>query len=208
MRGSLSDGRSMLFRTRTPGGPTYVGETAGTISFTSGADAAALGSMTYGPVVAGFGEGEGYPQLLINPTTWSPGDLLSVSAQGAEGHVPAFAVSVRGVGLPSFPTPGAITRSAALDFSWTPDPNATTTMTLTLAAYANGTNGTLRGTVVCTGADSAGAFSVDSSLLASFASGDQCWGSLERSASTSVELTGGRVTFTAKADQSFLAPIK
>jgi hypothetical protein len=73
-------------------------------------------------------------------------------------------------------------------------------MTLVLDAFANSTP---HGTIVCSGPDGAGGFSVDPSLFASFAAGDQCSGSLERSASKSVELAGGHVTFTAKAEQYF-----
>lgn len=184
------------------GSPTYVDESAGKIAFTSGG--APMGSIDYGPTKAGFGQGRGYPNLMINPTSWSPGDLLGVSAEGADGHVPAFAASLRGVDLPNAATPTRLARSAAVSFSWKPDPNATT-MTLTLSSFANGTP---HGTVVCAVADAAGGFSVDPSLLASFDAGDKCWGSLERSASKTVELAGGHVTFSAKGEQTFVVPVE
>jgi hypothetical protein len=184
------------------GGPTYVDESAGKITFS--APESQLGSMDYGQVHAGFGQALGYPNLMINPTTWTTGDLLGVSARGADGHVPAFDASINAVDLPNVAAPDKVARTAALTVSWKADPNATT-MTLTLSAFANQTS---HGTIVCTASDSALGLSVDTSLLAKFAAGDQCWGSLERSASKSVELAGGHVTFTAKGEQTFIVPVE
>jgi hypothetical protein len=184
------------------GGLTYVDERAGTLTLSRGTGET-LAKIDYGTTIAGFGQGNGYPNQMINPTTWGSGDELRVSATGEDGHLPAFQASIRGVALPDVPEQTSIKRSD-VSFSWTPDASADT-VTLTLDAYAEGTP---HGKISCTVPDAAGKVTVDPTLTANYAVGDECWASLRRDASQVVELDGGHVTVRAKADYAFTGPIE
>ncbi|MEO8878010.1 MAG: hypothetical protein ABI461_20630, partial [Polyangiaceae bacterium] len=191
------------------GGLSFVNASAGTLTFTDTSSNAALATSTYGQVPSGFGTGEGYATALINPVTWSTGDVLAVSATGESGQIPAFSASVHAVSMPDIAPPSTILHASTQVFTWTPDANAAT-MTVTLAAYASSTSGsgTSHGTVSCQVDDAAGALTIDPSVMQDFQAGDQCWTDLERASDQKVNVAGGHVAFAARALNEVIATIQ
>ena len=117
--------------------------------------------------------------------TWTPGDVLQVSAAGAD--IGAFTASVHtpaaidGI-TPDFDTLATLSASSALTVTWTPGSDASAQVVLTLTG--SGANGTV-GTVSCAAKDSAGQLVIEASLMGNFAAGEDATLSLLRTATTS-----------------------
>jgi hypothetical protein len=131
--------------------------------------------------------------------TWNPGDMLSVSAAG--GMLPAFSGSVTapqniaGVN-PALTLTGNATISTGSNFtlSWTPSSDDGQ-MKLVLASATSSFE-----TVSCAGDESAGSFSVSSSLLRKLAMGGGT-AVLTKTVSKSVTVSGAQIAIQASSPQ-------
>ena len=79
-------------------------------------------------------------------------------------------------------------------------------MPVTLSASSS--SGNPHGTVICTLSDSAQSVTIDPALLAGFAAGDECDGSLVRTTDDTVAVIGGYVTFETSGASVFTVPVQ
>lgn len=179
--------------TTTDGGTTVAAVSAGTITIKDGtANIAAL--------MPNADNGYGITSGTMNPSvTWTPGDMLSISASGAT--VDAFTGSLTTVDEFSGVTPtlsltaaATVPLSSDLAISWT---------------AANGTNVTAvlvvkSGTITCQVADSAGTVSMPSALLGKLTTAQEGLLTLSRSKSTTVTGTNATVTLIGTTSSSGL----
>jgi hypothetical protein len=160
----------------------FVGGPASTGSLPDGGAGPSAGDIT-------FTNTTGDTAVLSPPYTsaslaWNPGDVLQVSAAGAD--IGAFTASIHtppaiaGIN-PSFDTLQTLSASSALTVAWTAGSDASAQVVLTLTASS--ANDTV-GTITCAAKDSAGQVVVDASLMGHFAAGQDATLSLLRTVTT------------------------
>jgi hypothetical protein len=176
----------------------------GPITFTDVTSGAALGSLDYSLLSAGFGFAEGYPAQDLGPAAWSAGDTLQVAVQaGPLGS--AFTAQTRALASPKTPSPASIARAQGLTISWAPDANADV-MTVTLVASAASAN---HGGVACVAPDASMSVTITPAVLAGFAPGDAVVGVLTRTQSQQIDVSGGNaVTFVTSASSGFTSQVE
>jgi hypothetical protein len=137
---------------------------------------------------------------------FSPGDVLQVSAAGAD--IGAFAASIHApeaiAGIaPNLDTLATLSASSALTIGWTPGSEASAQVVLTLTG--SGSNGTV-GTITCAAKDSAGHVVVDASLMGNFAAGEDATLSLLRTV-TAAGSSANAVTYVTGGWQAGAIPM-
>jgi hypothetical protein len=146
-----------------PAGPP---PNAGPITLVDATSKMRLGIWDYSATTPG-GYGFAVPTSLADDA-WNPGDVLTVSAAGANGgpgvQVSAFTASAPTLVPPSAQVLSSIPRSENLEVTWQPDPNAST-------MHIGLSDNLVTGSVYCAVPDAQGKVSMDGSLITPFPSG-------------------------------------
>jgi hypothetical protein len=150
-------------RVTDPAGPP---PNAGPITLVDTTSKTRLGVWDYVTTTPG---GYGLSVLIsLAENAWNPGDVLTVSAAGADGgpgvQLSAFTASAPTLVPPSAQFPSSIPRTENLEVTWQPDPNAST-MNIGLS------DNLVTGSVYCAVPDAQGKVSMDGSLITPFPSG-------------------------------------
>lgn len=176
----------------------------GPITFTDVTSGAALGSLDYAVLSAGFGFAQGYAAQDLGPAAWSAGDTLEVAVQaGPLGS--AFTAQTRALASPTTPSPSSIARAQGVTISWAPDANADA-MTVMLVATTASAN---HGAVTCVAPDASKSVRITPAVLAGFAPGDAVAGVLTRTQSQQIDVSGGdAVTFVTSASSGFTSQVQ
>jgi hypothetical protein len=141
---------------------------------------------TTGSAVGTFQPGKGnYKGLPANYAagTWTPGDELTVSADGDE--VGAFTITGRALEAAAATPPATVVRGQDLVVTWAPYANSDT-MSVSLID-------SLGAVVACTVPEAQGTVTIDASLFASFTAGPACQSTALREAKTYAQTSVGRV---------------
>jgi hypothetical protein len=136
------------------------------------------------------------PPYAGGSLAWTPGDVLQVTAAGAD--IAAFSGAIHTPGAiggvtPSFDTLATLASSGALTVSWTPGGGSDAEVVLALTG--TGSEGTV-GTVTCAVKDSAGQVVVDASIIGHFAPGNDATLSLLRTTTAAGSIANGKTYLT------------
>jgi len=184
----------------TPPPPDPVPGSGGSVATEANAGPITLVDATSNASLGTFGfSGWGYMSLPMSaPDVWHAGDLLSVSAAGAQ--IGAFRVSALALIPPAVQAPSSFAATEDMVITWQPDPNADT-MSVTI-------DDDVGGIVACSAPDAQGTVTMPGSLLAAFRSGDRCEGSAERATTSYAQTPTGRVAFVTSGWTTFDASVQ